>query len=119
MQASGGKRLILDLRNVNTFSNKMYVKYEDWRVATSYFTLRAYMFSIDVKTGYHHIEIFEGHQLEAYLGFSWRHAGSNCLNFFFFTALPFGLASAPTFSQLLSTFREALETSGRLRCYFS
>ena len=51
------------------------------------------MFSFDLKSGYHHIEIFEGHQ--AYLGFSGRHAGSNCLKFFVFTVLPFGLASAP------------------------
>ena len=51
------------------------------------------MFSFDLKIGYHHIEIFEGHQ--AYPGFSWRHARSNCLKFFVFTVLPFGLVSAP------------------------
>lgn len=93
VQASGKKGLILDLRYVNKFLNKMHVKYEDWRVAMSYFPLGANMFSPDLKFGYHHIEIFEGHQ--AYLGFLWRHTRSNCLKFFVFTVLPFGLASAP------------------------
>ena len=75
------------------------------------------MFSFDLKSGYHHIEIFEGHQ--AYLGFSWRHAESNCLKFFAFRVLPSGLASAPHIFTKIQTIREALETSGRLRCYFS
>ena len=50
VQASGKKRLILDLRCVNKFLNKMHVKYEDWRVAMSYFTLGGYMFSFDLKS---------------------------------------------------------------------
>ena len=37
------KRLTLDLRYVNKFLNKMHVKYEDWRVAMSYFALEAYV----------------------------------------------------------------------------
>ena len=51
VQASGKKRLILDLRYVNRFLNKMHVKYEDWRIAMSYFTLGACMFSFDLKMG--------------------------------------------------------------------
>ena len=34
VRASGQKRLILDLRYVNKFLNKMHVKFEDWRVAS-------------------------------------------------------------------------------------
>ena len=51
------------------------------------------MFSFDLKSGYHHIEIFEGHQ--TYLGFSWKHGNSNFNKFYVFTVLPFGLSFAP------------------------
>ena len=60
---------------MNKFLRKMLVKHEDWKIPMSYFTLVAYMFSSDLKSGDHHIEIFEGHQ--AYLGFSWKRASSN------------------------------------------
>ena len=58
VQANGKKRLILDLRYVNKFLRKMHVKYEDWKTALSYFYRGAYMFSFDLKSGYHQIEIF-------------------------------------------------------------
>ena len=93
VQANGKKRLILDLRYVNKFFRKMHIKYEDWKTAMSYFTQGAYMFFFDLKSGYHHIEIFEGHQ--TYLGFSWKHSSSNCTKSYVFTVLPFGLSSAP------------------------
>ena len=89
VQANGKKRLILDLRCVNKFLRKMHVKYEDWKTAMSYFARGAYMFSFDLKSGYHHVEIFEGHQ--TYLGFSWKHSNSNQVKFYVFTVLPFGL----------------------------
>ena len=60
----------------------------------------AYIFSIDLKSGHHHVEIFEGHQ--TYLGFSWKHPNSNQVKFFVFTVLPFGLSSAPyVFTKIL------------------
>ena len=93
VQASGKKRLILDLRYINKFLKKTHIKYEDWKIVISYFTLGAYVFSFDLKSGYHHIEIFEGHQ--AYLGFSWKRANTNLTKFYMFTVLPFGLSSAP------------------------
>ena len=40
----------------------MRVKYEDWKIALSYFMTEAFMFSFDMKSGYHHIEILEGHE---------------------------------------------------------
>ena len=51
------------------------------------------MFSFDLKSGYHHVEIFERHQ--TYLGFSWKHSNSNQVKFYVFTVLPFRLSSAP------------------------
>ena len=68
VQANGKRRLILDLKYVNKFFHKMHVEYEDWKTAMSYFARGAYMFSFDLKSGYHHVEIFEGHQ--TYLCFS-------------------------------------------------
>ena len=50
-------------------------------------------FLLTSRAGYHHIEIFEGHQ--TYLGFSWRHGSSNFTKFYVFTVLLFGLSSAP------------------------
>ena len=71
----------------------MCVKYEDWKIALSYFTTEGFMFSFVLKSGYHHIEILEGHQ--TYLGFSWKHGSSNFTKFYVFTVLPFRLSSAP------------------------
>ena len=92
VQANGKKGLILDLRYVNKFLRKMHIKYEDWKTAMSYFARDPYMFSFDLESGYHHVEIFEGHQ--AYLGFSLKHSNSNLVKFYVFTVLPFGLSSA-------------------------
>jgi len=44
----------------------------------------------DLKSGYHHLDIFEVHQ--AYLGFAWELQGKT--RYFVFTVLPFGLSSA-------------------------
>ena len=60
--AAEKKRLILDLRHVNKCLKKYRFKYEDWRVALSCFEKNAYMFSFDLKSGYHHIEIASEHQ---------------------------------------------------------
>ena len=80
VQATGKKRLILDLRYVNKCLRKMRVKYEDWKIALSYFMKEAFMFSFDLKSGYHHIEIFKVHQ--TYLGFSWKNGSSNFTKFY-------------------------------------
>ena len=67
--------------------------YEEWKTAMSYFVRGAYMFSFDLKSGYHHVEIFEGRQ--TYLGFSWKHSNSNQVKLYVFRVLPFGLSSTP------------------------
>ena len=51
------------------------------------------MFSFDLKSGYHHIDIYTDHQ--TYLGFSWRSLNSRSTSFYVFTVLPFGLSTAP------------------------
>ena len=49
-----------------------------------------FFFKVDLKSGYHHLDILESHQ--KYLGFSWIVDGIE--RFFVFTVLVFGLASA-------------------------
>ena len=93
VQANGKKRLILDLRYVNKFLRKVHVKYEDWKTAMSYFSRGAYNLSFHLKSGYHHVQIFEGHK--TYFGFSWKYSNSNQVKFYVFTVLLFGLSSAP------------------------
>ena len=84
--SSGKKRLVLNLRHLNRFLWKQKFKYEDLRVAMSLFEKGDYMFSFDLKSGYHNIDIAKEHW--KYLGFSWQ----SC--FYVFTVLPFGLSSA-------------------------
>ena len=50
VQANGKKRLILDLRYVNSHLQKKSIKYEDWKVAISYFEVGAYMFAFYLKS---------------------------------------------------------------------
>ena len=49
-----------------------------------------YLFSFDLKSGYHHVDIYEPHR--KYLGFSWVLQGVT--QFYVFAVLPFGLATA-------------------------
>ncbi len=93
IQSSGKKRLILDLRHVNRYLEKQHIKYEDWKVALSYFHKGAYMISFDLKSGYHHIDIHPDHQ--TFLGFAWKFPNCVSYRYFIFTVLPFGLSTAP------------------------
>ena len=91
IQLSGKKRLILDFRHVNQSIWKQKFKCEDWRVLLSYVNKGDFLFSFDLKSGYHHFDIFPDHQ--TFLGFSWVFSGT--VKYFCFTVLPFGLSSAP------------------------
>ena len=82
----GKKRLVINLRHLNRFLFKRKFKYEDLRIAMLLLQRGDYLFSFDLKSGYHHVDIAQIHQ--KYLGFSWKN------RFFVFTVLPFGLCSA-------------------------
>ena len=82
----GKKRLVVNLRHINKFLYKQKFKYEDLRVAMMLFKKGDYMFSFDLKSGYHNIDIDPAHH--KYLGFAWEG------RFFTFTVLPFGLCTA-------------------------
>ena len=99
VQPSGKKRLILDLRHVNLYVFKRKFRCGDISVAIQIFSKGYYLFKFDLKSGYHHVEIFPEHR--KYLAFSWDF-GDGVVKYFQFTVLPFGLSSAPyLFTKLL------------------
>ena len=66
---------------------KEKVKFEVWKVFQNYLSRDGYIFNFDLKSGYHHIDIYPQHQ--TYLGFSWVVDGVR--RYFAFTMLAFGL----------------------------
>ncbi len=67
----------------------------------SYFSPDSYMFTFDLKSGYHHIEIYSGHQ--TYLGFTWEFGNSNITKYYKFT----GLSTAPyIFTKMLKLLQK-------------
>ena len=92
VQSSGKKRLILDLRHINLHVFKQKFKCEGLHTIRDIFSADYFVFSFDLKSGYHHVDIFPDHR--KFLAFSW-HFGTNCVRYFQFTVLPFGLSSAP------------------------
>ena len=88
--SSGKLRLVLNLQHLKQFLKKEKFKYEDLWVAMLMFEEGDFLFKFDLKLGYHHLDIFEEHQ--QYLGFAWEFEGKS--QYFAFTVLPFGLATA-------------------------
>ena len=91
VQNSGKKRLILDLRKVNLFLAKYKFRMENLRNVREVLQMNDFMLTFDLKSGYHHLDIFPEHQ--TYLGFAWKIG--DVLTYFVFTVLPFGLSTAP------------------------
>ena len=87
---SGKKRLVINLRYLNRYLWKEHFKYEDLRTVMQLFSPNDYMFSFDLKSGYHHVDIYPDHW--QYLGFAW--GPPNHKRYYTFTVLPFGLATA-------------------------
>lgn len=82
-----GKRIVLDLRFVNSNIYKNKIKFEDWKCFERYLEgTKWHMFKFDLKNSYHYI-------YEKYLGFSWEVNGQ--FRYFIFAVLPLGLTSAP------------------------
>ena len=82
--SEGKERLVLNLRYLNQYLYKESFKYEDIRVALLLFQKNDYMFSFDLKSGYHHIDIHR--QYRQYLGFSWGHESN--IGYYVFSVLP-------------------------------
>lgn len=84
------KRLVIDLRYLNQHLLEDKFKYEDLRLAMLMFEKEDFMFSFDLKAGYHHVDIYKEHW--QYLGFAWENRGAP--KYYVFVVLPFGLATA-------------------------
>jgi hypothetical protein len=63
---SSDDRLVLDCRHINPHLHKYRFICEDGKVAREMFDVGDFIFSYDLISAYHHIEIFEEH--EHYLG---------------------------------------------------
>ena len=83
--AEGKLRLVLNLRYLNRFLYQAKFKYKDLKVALLRFTEDDFLFKFDLKSGYHHLDIFKSHQ-------KWETDGKQ--HFYVFTVLPFGLSTA-------------------------
>jgi hypothetical protein len=79
-------RFILNLCYVNIFLRVDAFKYESLKSVPYLCQLRDLMFSVDLKSGYHHVDIHPDYW--QYLGFEWKG------DFYVFCQLPFGLATA-------------------------
>lgn len=111
IQKSGKKRLILDLRHVNKCLYKNKFRCEDLSIAKEVIKPGEFMFSFDLKSGYHHVEIFEEHR--KYLSFAWSFADGS-LRYFQFSVLPFGLSSAPyLFTKLIKPIVKKWRSEGK------
>jgi hypothetical protein len=90
----GKHRLVLDLRHINPLLHVPKFRYEDIKVAGTYFSVDGWMSTFDLRSGYHHIDIHQAYQ--KYLGFKWE--GS----YYVYTSCPFGLSvSGLIFSKVL------------------
>jgi hypothetical protein len=85
-KAENKLQLILDLRYLNQFLELTKFKYETIKSVPDLCAPGDYLFTVNLKSGYHHIDMFQEHW--KYLGFQWRD------QFYVFTQLPFGLAPA-------------------------
>jgi hypothetical protein len=85
-KAENKLRLILDLQYLNQFLELTKFKYESIKSAPDLCAPGDFLFTVDLKSGYHHIDMYQEHW--QYLGFQWRD------QYYVFTQLPFGLAPA-------------------------
>ena len=84
--SSGKLRMVLDCRHLNFCLHKFKVTYDDVNVARQIFSKGDFAIQFDLKSAYHHIEIFPDHR--DYLGFYWK------CSYYVFNVLPFGLSTA-------------------------
>ena len=113
VESSAGKqRLVVNLRYLNRYLWKQKFKYEDLRTAMLLFEQDDYMFSFDLKSGYHHVDIADVHP--KFLGIEWGGA------YYMFTVLPFGLSTACyVFYKATASYRSLLARKGHTNCSLS
>lgn len=101
----GSMRFILNLKNLNKYVYTEHFKMEDIRTATKLVTEGCYMTNIDLKEAYLLLPIHQSHR--KFLRFCFKN------NIYEFTALPFGLSSAPyIFTKILQPVASHLRSLG-------
>ena len=101
----GKKRLIINLKYLNLYLWKDKFKYEDMRSALNYFEKGDFVFTFDLKSGYHHVDIHESSQ--TVLDFCWKG------RYYVLTVLPFGLSTACyLFTKLLRPVVKHIRSQG-------
>lgn len=100
-----------DLRHVNPHLFKYKFKCEDVHTALNLLDKGYPLYTFDIKSAYHHVDIFPSHR--SYLGFHWHYQGE--LTCFVFIVLPFGLSTAP---YVFTKSSQAFRGSGKKVCMF-
>ena len=62
INGKGKERLILDLRQVINQDVLNKIKFENWTTLQEYVTKGGFGYVFDLKSGYHHIDIFQEYQ---------------------------------------------------------
>jgi hypothetical protein len=102
---NGKKRMILDLRFLNSFIDTRQFRLETIFTAAKQMRTGDLMIKIDLKDGYFHIPVHKSHQ--TLLGFQWNGT------FYKYRALPFGLSIAPFwFTKFLRPIVQLLRSRG-------
>jgi hypothetical protein len=92
--ASGKRRLVLDLSHLNKFVLKQGVKFDDLSIVKEFLPRSGFMCTFDLRSGYHHVLVQEAQR--KFLCFEWNRS------VYRFRVLPFGLTSAPwAFTKML------------------
>ena len=81
------KMSTLDFRYANRFIKRLWIKYDDWKIALLTFQKNGYMFSFDVKSGYHLCQDLP--TASDILGFSWDFQGETRFYIFSLSFWPF------------------------------
>ena len=104
-KSDGSRRLILDLKNLNSFLTTPKFKMSNHNVLRKVLPHGSYMAKIDIKDAYLHLPI--AYRLQKFLSFVHNH------KVYAFQALPFGLAIAPyIFTRILKFPLKRLRASG-------
>ena len=98
-------RLITNFRPVNRSVRAPRFRFEGYRVLRTLMRDGDYMATIDLTSGFHHLEVRPSQQ--TYLGFEWRS------QYYVWTVLPFGLSSSPSsFAKALRPVVQAAREAG-------
>ena len=106
-ERDGKKRLVLDNRFINMFIVCVTFRMERLDLLSRIIAAGEYMFSADLRSGYHHVPVHE--DFWTFLGFTWEGVS------YAFKVLPFGLSLSPfVFSKITRWVMKYFRTSHQL-----